>query len=279
MKTSMLKLICCVFSIAFLFSSCLGETNTEIEVVADYAYITTLGSGVQVAAVSGQGNGPMYVTSPQIATLQRGQCYTLGYKISNTSSASGYYVAEDFGAKAVMLNQTMGHPTAPSEENDYLPTSFGVLFYDYGLLTTTYQSFFGDRWIFGAKASLRDKDDPSMEFYYDPNNQKEEVNGQMGEIGDNKIIIDVRFKRTNSGDGAEASTNVMCVGDLSYIKYSFQTSGHFNDNGQKSTPIPIKFRYTRLDGSGASAVGKTETIGNWSTDSASAMFVFNYVKE
>ncbi|MDR0824636.1 MAG: hypothetical protein LBN74_06040 [Prevotella sp.] len=275
MKTSILKLICAAFSIAFLFSSCLGETNTQLEMPMDYAFITSVGStGIPVAAVTGQGN-PMYITSPQIATLIPNQCYILGYKISNTSNTSGYYVAEDLGAKAVKLNQTTGYPTAPSVENDYVPTGLSVLYYDYGLLIENYQSFFGDRWIFGAKASLRDKDDPYMEFYYDPNNQKEEVNGQVEEIGENKIIIDVRFKRTSYGDGAETSTNVVSVGDLSYIKSYFKNNSNFDFKGQKSILVPIKFRYSKLNGTEE----KIETIGNWSTDPSQFQYIFHYAQE
>ncbi|MDR3058298.1 MAG: hypothetical protein LBU84_09190 [Prevotella sp.] len=281
MKTSILKLVCGVFSIAFLFSSCLGDSDNKIEIGSDYAFITTMGSTyTQVAAVSGRGYGPMYLTSVEIAKLQPGECYLLGYRITNTSSGStGYYTAEDIGAVPVKLNQTTGSYTAPTRTDDFAPTAFSIAYYDFGLLNANYSSFFGDRWICGIRTPLGEKDEVYAHFYYDLANQKEEVNGVMTDIGENKIIIDVRFERQKYGDGAETNKEVACVGNLSQIKSYFQSqSGKYNDKGEKNVLIPIKFRYNKTVTEGGQDVVKETLEGTWNVDN-SAQYVFRYARE
>lgn len=281
MKTSILKLVCGVFSIAFLFSSCLGDSDNKIEIGSDYAFITTMGSAyTTVAAVSGGGYGPMYLSSEQISRLQTEECYVLGYRITNTSSnTSGYYTAEDIGATPVKLNQTRGAYTAPSRQDDFAPTSFRILYYDLGLLNANYSSFFGDRWIWAVRSSLGEKDEVYAHFYYDPANQREEVNGVMTDIGENKIIIDVRFERQKYGDGAETNKEVACVGNLSDIKRYFQNqSGKFDYKGEKNIVVPIKFRYNKTVTEGGQDVVKETIDGTWSTDN-SGQYVFRYAKE
>ena len=280
MKTSILKLICGVFSIAFLFSSCLGDSDNKIEIESDYAFITTMGSAyTTVAAVTGRGYGARYIQSPWINQSQTEECYVLGYRLTDlNSSTSGYYTAEDFGPVPVKLNQTRGTYTAPSKQDDFAPTSFRILYYDLGQLYN-YNSFFGDRWIWGVTTKLGEKDEVYAHFYYDPTNQKEEANGVMTDIGENKIIIDVRFERQKYGDGTETNKEVACVGNLSDIKRYFQNqSGKFDYKGEKSVYIPIKFRYNKTVTEGGQDVVRQTIDGTWSTDN-SRQYVFHYAKE
>lgn len=283
MKTSILKLICGVFSIAFLFSSCLGDTNNKIEIAVDYAFISTTSTYSQIATVTGQSyGGVMQIQSPQINQLQSGECYTLGYRITNASmNSSGYYTAEDYGATPVKLNQTLGAATAPVVENDFNPEAFTVVYYNSGYAQngSSFSPLFGDRWIFGASTSVKEKDEVFMYFYYDKSKQQEEVNGVMTDVGDNKMIIDVRFKKVSYGDGVETSKPVTAVGNLTEIKRAFRHSDKFSyASGEKVRIVPIKFRYMKSVTEGSNTVNKETLIGTWSTDS-SGQYAFLYSTE
>ncbi|NDV93841.1 hypothetical protein D0T84_02770 [Dysgonomonas sp. 521] len=263
MKTSILKLICGVFSVGILFSSCLGDSDTNSSIGFDYAYITSV-DGVKVAAVA---NGRTYITTDQIQVKgQEGQVYAMGYTINTSQTGGGgkYYIAEDSGQAMMLLTQRSAGIASPAAvEDDYTPTAFGVATYyaDSG--------FFGDRWVFAAQAALKDKDEAWMEFYYDVDNQKEEVNGVAQEIGNNKIIIDIRFKKDARGDGALSSTTINSVGNLSNIRNYFRTSNKFSFNGEKYVYIPIKFRYHILKKDSNNQDVVTEVLeGNWNTDSS-----------
>lgn len=273
MKTSIFKLICGVFSVGFLFSSCLGDSDNSTTIGSDYVYITSA-DGVKIGATATTNT---YITTEQIQSKGvEGQVYIMGYNIINSQTGGGgkYYLAEDSGQAMKALTQKNASISSPaSVEDDYTPTAFAVSFYSAGSV------FFGDRWVFGAQASLKDKDDPWMEFYYDASNQKEEVNGVVQEIGNNKIIIDVRFKKTATADGAESSTTVNLVGNLSSIRSYFQSSGKFSYNGEKYVYIPIKFRYNLLKKNSSNQDVPTETLdGNWNTDS-SGKYAFYYSTE
>ncbi|MDR2950887.1 MAG: hypothetical protein LBV71_16995 [Prevotella sp.] len=281
MKTSILKLVCGVFSIAFLFSSCLGDSDNKIEIGSDLAFITTMGSSYsKVAAVTGKGYGNMYIQSPQIDQLQEGQCYLLSYRITNLSAnSSGYYTAEDFGAVPVKLNQTLGAATAPVVENNFAPTSFSLAYYSpsyFQSSSTTYVPLFGDRWVFNATTLLKEKDEVYMYFYYDKSKQQEEVNGVMTDIGDNKIIIDVRFKKESFGDGVESNKQIMAVGNLSDIKRDFRRSDKFSfASGEKTRLVPIKFRYMKSVTEGNNTVNKETLDGTWNTDQVQFAFLYS----
>lgn len=277
MKTSIFKLICGVFSVGFLFSSCLGDSDNSTTIGSDYVYITSA-DGVKIGATATTNT---YITTEQIQSKGvEGQVYIMGYNIINSQSGGGgkYYLAEDSGQAMKALTQKNASISSPaSVEDDYTPTAFAVSYY------YPVSGFFADRWVFLAQASLRDKDDPWMEFYYDASNQKEEVeeNGErvVREIGNNKIIIDVRFKKAATADGPESSTTVNSVGNLSSIRSYFQSSGKFSYNGEKEVLIPIKFRYHLLKKDTNNQDVPTETLdGNWNTDS-SRKYVFYYSTE
>lgn len=283
MKTSILKLICGVFSIAFLFSSCLGDSDNKIEIGVDYAFISTASNYTQIATVTGQSyGGVMRIQSPQISQLQSGECYVLGYRITNTTmNSGGYYTAEDFGATPVKLNQTLGAATAPVVENDFNPTAFTVQYYNSGYAQSgsSFSPLFGDRWFFSASTPLKEKDEVFMYFYYDKSKQQEEVNGVMTDVGDNKIIIDVRFKKISYGDGAQTSKSVVAVGNLSEIKRAFRNSDKFSyASGEKTRIVPIKFRYMKSVTEGSNTENRETLTGTWSTDS-SGQYAFLYLTE
>jgi len=270
MKTSILKLITSVFFVGLLFSSCLGDSDNVIEKSADFVYITSVNSGTtKVGAVSSYPG--TYISSAAIeqSSILSNQFYIMGYKINtkNIGTGGSYYIAEDIGQTPKLVEQTRGAYTAPSVEDEFNPTTFGVSAY------YPASSLYGDRWVFGAQASLKEegKDFPKMYFFYDPTRQKEDTNGDGiddRELSENQIIIDIRFQTESFSEGQKTSRTFYSVGDLSAIRTYFQSqSGKFNYNGEKSIYVPIKFRYRKATKDNNNQDTTEEVMdGNWNTD-------------
>lgn len=272
MKTSILKLISSVFFVGLLFSSCLGDSDNVIEKTGDFVYITTLNSGTtKVGAVSYYPG--TYISTPAIdqTTIETGQFYIMGYKINtkNIGTGGNYYLAEDIGQNPKKLEQTRGAISAPTAiDNEFYPTTFGA--------TTAWSPvsyLYGDRWVFGAQASLKEegKDFPKMYFYYDPARQKEDTNNDGvddRDLDENQMIIDVRFGTESYSEGQKTSRSFYSVGDLSSIRSYFQNqSGKFSYKGEKSVYVPIKFRYRKATKDNNNQDTTQEVLdGNWNTD-------------
>jgi hypothetical protein len=261
--------------VGLLFSSCLGDNRNVIEKNEDFVYITTI-DGVKAGAISYY---PWtYITTEQIT--QKGevnQFYIMGYKIDlkNIGGGGKYYIAEDMGPVAKKIEQTRGRATAPSvADNEFYPTTFGVAVWNPA------NSLYNDRWVFYAQASLKEegRDFPKMYFYYDPANQKEGTDknndgviseDEKEEIGENKMIIDIKFDTESFSEGQKNARNFYAVGDLSDIRnYFLHSSGKLNYNGEKYVYVPIKFRYRKaVKDSNNQDTTVEVSDGNWNTDS------------
>ena len=268
MKTSILKLICGVFAVGLLFSSCLGDSDNKININNDYVFVTTKNS-MKVAAVASYRT---WIVTDQVnaSNTIEGQYYTMGYSINTSQSlGNGVYQGTDYGQPLVRIEQTSVAVKAPDRVDDFNPTTFTSPF-PYPI-----KDFFGDGWVFGAQAQLKEGTVTDMYFYYDASNQKEEVNGVVQEIGNNKIIIDVRFGKSLEGNGALGSRAVLYVAKMTQLRSYFQyQSGKFSFNNEKSVAIPIKFRYNKTVTENGKDVVKETLDGNWNTDSSAKYLLY-----
>lgn len=263
MKTSIFKLFLSAFAIALSLSSCLSDGSNSYEVNKDFAYITTLEGGKYAATRNG------YITSPAINQLELGECYFIGYKIDASAGANGIYTATDINApKLLPQYQSREVPSVPAISNEFYPTIFSPLpYWDAG-------EYFKNRWPFAFQAKLKAKEETYAYFYYDRNNQKEIVSGEEKPLGNNQLIIDVRFSKKPGVDGVTEKITEEISADLTPIRESFKTSGKLvYEQGKTDVIVAIKFRYLKdVD----KADPEQALIGTWDINSGSQGYGFIY---
>lgn len=268
MKTSLLKLLSSAFLVSILLSSCLSDSDNTFKIENDFAYIDnhTLadGSTVKCAAVYGGGGG-LYVSTPLIKDLQVGQCYRLGYEITNASNSLNE--GTDIGDPKI-LPQTEGILGSVDINED-------KVFYPIEIRGSVRSSneFFGNRWAFYYTASMKDNDKIQVYFYYDQNNQREYINGEWRELSKNQLIIDVRLQKDVDGSGLARSRQEEVVGNFSRIKLAYSTKIDFE--GNKAATAAIKFRYiTKTENADPQEV----YLGDWPIGNENPTYSFMYLK-
>lgn len=254
MKKSLLKLICSVFAITLLFSSCLGDSSTEQSFNGAFAYITTRPAaegqpGQIVAAVNG-----VYFTSSYIKTLNTGRCYLVSLRFDYANHLGNYiYQAEDT-AVPTELPQSRASVVSGSIPMDdaFNPTDFAPS-------VASFDTFFGDCWGLSFVATLKEKDTPTAYVFYDRERQYEMIDGVRTDVGKNQIILDVRFANTPGADGTERSANYLTVSNLSDIRSVYE--GNVEFGGNSTVDVFIKFRYNQRQSDGT--IKSDVYVGSW----------------
>lgn len=257
-KTSFFKLIFSVFSAVLLMSSCLGDGDSSFTIEKDFAYITYDTYNRKYAVTS---NG--YIMHDAINNLTANQCYYIGYKVTSTTS-DGYYLAEYVNVldNGKYIDQTdLSISTPPVNPTDSItPTSLSIGSWSPG-------SIIGDNWLINYNMTKRDDDKVTMTFYYDENNQKE--NGE--DLEDNRIIIDIRFRITETGTDQSVTTGYSAVGNMArlrnYYPIDFGNAEYVN--------VPVKFRYQRY--TSANQPADVVTLGSW-TESSTGYYYIQFTK-
>lgn len=258
MKTSLLKYLGSIAATFFLMTSCLGDGESSYDAGRDFVYITETEYFTKVAAAS-----PGYIAHEVINNLQVGECYFISYKIKGSSNG-GIYKAE----KAEVLDNGVPVPkgyfywnkkpmsNVPEEQrNDTVATrtlSLGAAYPN---------TYINDMWLFNYNISLKEGDLVVPYFYYDATNQKDDLGKDLGE---NKIVIDVRFIKTESGNstGSASVVSKSSVVSLSELRKSYSP----NYNGVNQVSVPIRFRYHRYEADDKPAT--VQWIGSWSIENA-----------
>lgn len=269
MKKSLLKLICGVFAISLLFSSCLGDSSSEESYNGVFAYITTRkaadGQSAQIVAAA---NG-IYFTSNYIQTLTVGKCYLLSLRFDYANHLGNYIYQADDTAVPSELQQSRASVVSGSISMDdaFNPTDFAP--HPYAL---SYSNYFGDNWGVYFTATLKEKDTPVAYAFYDVDKQYEEIDGVRKDVGKNQIILDIRFANIPGADsGTEKSTGYLTVLNLSDIRNEYL---RYVDFGGKSTvDVNIKFRYNQLQSD--KTIKSDVYVGSWNE----TMYAFRYINE
>lgn len=259
MKTSLLKYLGSIAATFFLMTSCLGDGESSYDAGRDFVYITETEYFTKVAAAS-----PGYIAHDAINNLQVGECYFISYKIKGSSSGTGVYSAE----KVEILDNGIPVPkgyfywnkkpmsNVPEEQrkDTIAPRTFA--------LGAAYpNTYINDTWMFSYNVSLKEGDVVVPYFYYDATNQKNESGKELEE---NRIVIDVRFVKTESAGstGTASIVSKNSVVSLSELRKSYTP----NYNGAEGVNVPIRFRYHRFVADDKPAT--VEWIGSWSIENA-----------
>lgn len=266
MKKSLLKLICSVFAITLLFSSCLGDSSTEQSFNGGFAYITTRPAaegqpGQIVAAVNG-----VYFTSNYIKTLNTGRCYLVSLRFDYANHLGNYiYQAEDTVVPTELQQSRASVVSGGIPMDDaFNPTSFAPA-------VASFDTFFGDCWGLSFVATLKEKDTPTAYVFYDREGQFEmNSDGLKVETGKNQIILDVRFANTPGADGTERSDEYLTVSNLSDIRSEYERNVEFG--GNSTVDVFIKFRYNQKQSDGSL---KEVYVGSWTE----TKYAFRYTND
>lgn len=236
MKVAFIKLISSIFITALLMTSCLGDSDNSYQIDRTFAYVTNV-DGVKVACTD-----IGYVNSAVgMENMMDGQCYFVGFKITNTNSSTGIYSAEymnvlDNGAidQSRLSDGKPYYNIDPITQNDSIQIASMRLAAYYPA-----KELYNDRWLFSFSIpNMYEDDEVDAYFYYDPTNQVNEKGETIG-ISDNKIVIDVRFiKKEGSGAGTSRTKEYFYVGNLSSMR-SYEPK--YNDKG--TAGVAVKFRY------------------------------------
>ncbi|WP_156032926.1 hypothetical protein [Prevotella sp. 10(H)] len=267
-KTSLLRILCSVFSVVLLMSSCLGDGDSSFTVERDFAYIVSGDVGPGKYAITPNG----YIVSDVITKLQTGKCYYIGYKVTNTT-AEGFYQAEYVN----VLNN--GNPI-PDAEFSLLPPYSGIPVRNDTITPTNLaiklwsgsQHAIGDRWLVDYNMTKKENDEVKAYFYFDRNNQKD----SEGEIkpGDNKIIIDIRFAFIKNTGETNVTDVFSTVGNLGGVRTNYTPD--YTKGEEKYVNVPVKFRYQKYTTAGQPA--EVVYIGSWNLNSSSNVYYLQFEK-
>lgn len=268
MKTNILLayFFCCCFA-TFSLSSCLNGDNTT-SVNSDIAYITYK-NNTKVAATAYNG----FITSPVVQGMSLGECYSVGYKVDGAVNNEVYTAVEFVKNSDSPFPQTRLFST-PLPKDKTLPLA--------GLTAPIYSSseeYWGDRWVFGYRVAVGEKETPKMYFYYDKDNQIDEDGKDV--FGENKIIIDLYVAKDMVSEAGTSTYKVITtVGNLSGLRAI--SSGFVPDysqskttvGGKKYVDVPIQFRFLKQE------IGSTKSevdyIGSWGNN---RVFVMRFVQK
>lgn len=267
MKTSVFKLICSVFAVSLLMSSCLGDSDNSVKVERELALIKIENYTTKCAVTA---NG--YITNASIQDLREDRCYYIAYKITSSGASGNVYNAEYIN----VIDPDPVPQTYLMENNLVLDgdaiSSLGVGRFSMG-------DYFGDKWQFFAKIPLKEGEGVNAQFYYDSNNQKSETGDDLEK---NQVIIDVRFTKTNvnSNNVTAPERDIEVIGDFSELRRTiYKDKAEYTDaDGYKYANVAIKFRYTKIKAN--TTTGETEIgyLGTLST-SGTNTYVMQFYEE
>ena len=245
-----------------IISSCSLGGSYTIENRSDFVYITKV-SDTKYAATS---NG--YVTSSLISSLQYGDCYLMGYTLSNNRDANGFFVAEE----STLVNDAPLRRFAVYDRNTIIEDS-GYNVYeidDFGVFSFDSYLYYGDNWHFKVASKYDfENTDVRIRLAYDRNNQFDKTGSDIS--GTNKVILDMIFE-TKEGTSPISSSKWYDVAvNMNNLRMMYipNFSGAIVSGDLEYVNVLVQFRYKRN--------GKDEYLGN--LDGLNSSFYLSFVKE
>ncbi|WP_165023054.1 hypothetical protein [Dysgonomonas sp. ZJ279] len=273
MKRITFKVIFSVFATALLLSSCLGDGESTSKQENVFAYMSTGDTGQTIASTPiGQ------MTSASMSDFTVGRCYFVNYEINLSNNSNGIYTAEyirptNSNGQAISESKFRTIPVPAATDDAIVAKGIGIPFF-HGT------DYYGDNWLFSYSFSVKPDDIVEAEFYYDSTNQIDEDGTEIKNTED-KVIIDIRFKKTYSQAG-EATTipkTFTSVTKLSVLRGSFPRPNNPSPIVQGDyTLIPIKFRYWE-PASKAGDPDKLRYVGTWELLTTTSNQVYYLMKE
>jgi hypothetical protein len=242
-----------ILTVAISLTSCLNGLDDDfIECGQDIGYITT-NNGIKCAATSYG-----HITSPEIKNLKTGECYIMGYQITEASVDGIYNAKRVFNISENPLPQSAITIGKPADSTSVAISDLFIPFY-------SSSEYIEDRWVFNYVASVKNNEKITAEFYFNKDNQidKDGVNIK----GQNKIIIDIYFRRNGSPDTTSVAKlkGFTYVGNLRELR-SFAFNPEYSKEVSKGTNggiykiLLIQFRYHKYVSATKSEIAY---LGSW----------------
>lgn len=263
MKTLLFKI--CIFILSpLLFASCLDSSNTSIVSGKDVGYVTSV-KGVPCLATSSG-----YITSPLVSSLIMNECYLVAYEITMPDK-NGIYTAEALTTVSKdPLPQTILQEGKPIFEEGH---SFSVKRLEIPVFAAS--DYMGDRWLFNYIATVNKSEHVSSYFYYDKENQVDRDGKNIS--GENKIIIDIAFKKTDIMRLNTMEDKVhLTVGNLEQLRTLFKPDFSKGDTNNKVNVL-IQFRYRKYVDEQKPA--QEAYLGTWSANNQNKVYYMTFSKE
>ncbi|NDV78573.1 hypothetical protein D0T57_06280 [Dysgonomonas sp. 511] len=211
-------------------SSCLGDGENSVENEEKLVYITNVNYTPCAATSIG------WVTHSTIDGLVQGKCYRMGYKVV-LNSANNMYAAE-------YVNVLDPEPYDESNLRWGVPyiDADNAIYASAMAIEHTYPTdHFGDSWLLSYNVSLKEGEEEEAYFYYDADNQQE---GDGNTNIENKVIIDVRFIKTNvNTENVPARiVNKKIVLKIGQLRDNYSPV-YTSEGSYEYANIAVKFRY------------------------------------
>lgn len=243
------KLILSVSVIAILFSSCLGDSNNTMGFTNQFGYVQSSPTGVKYAGTANN----ILVTGNELNKCNPGDFVWLTFNVDLSQGANkeGIYTSQDLVATKITkyIKSQDVIAQAPDDANTIPVNDFQIR------VSNPYQDFLRDNWSFGVTHKKKEGEVLQAYFYYDANNQLDKSGNPLGE---NRIILDVRFKKITEGVGNESSENELLITSLQRLRTLYKPKYVTENNNSKLTGVLIQFRYKKLVDTDI----KDETIGS-----------------
>ena len=240
-----------------LFASCLSDSDNEVLLREDLAYITSVNGSKSAATSYG------YIVSSKISTLYPGEYYLMSYKLTNPV-IGGVNQAEVLAVSDEPLKVSHLEVDSYDMESEVV-SELQIRHFSAG-------THFGDGWSFYSQAASDAKYKLNAYFYYDKENQIDE-SGKDVSLESNKVIIDVYFSETaEEFESADKYKTQVVVADLSELRGTYTpdySKGSSNDEG-KYVSVAIKFRYNKVGSSSGNAT--VSYLGSWNAGSSNSYY-------
>ena len=256
-----LPVLSLMFIVPIINSCSLGGSYT-IENRSDFVYITRV-SDTKCAATS---NG--YVTSSLISSLQYGDCYLMGYTLSNNRDANGFFVAEE----SALVNDAPLRRFAVYDKNTMIEDP-GYNVYeidDFGVFGFDPYLYYGDNWHFKVVSKYNfENTDVRIRLAYDRNNQFDKTGSDVS--GTNRVILDMIFEAKEGTSPISSSKLYDVAVNMNNLRmmYTPNFSGAIVSGNLEYVNVLVQLRYKHN--------GKDEYLGNW--DGLDSSFYLSFVKE
>lgn len=256
--------------LAILFlTSCLNDSNNgvSLESPRDIAYITTINDTECAATSSG------YITHPLVYELQQDECYIVAYRVS-ASDSQGIYNAD-------MMKNISGAPlpqTKIIEGTSGKITNNSIAVDDLTIPVYSASNYMGDRWLFNYTSSQNKAEKLTAHFYYDRENQIDEEGTSIA--SDNKIIIDVEFKTSDTNNTLNNSNDdVLSIGNLAKLRtiYEPDYKNSSIENGERRVSVLIQFRYAKYNNE--SKTVEETYVGSWHPNGIKRIYYMSFSQE
>lgn len=259
MKKITFYLVSIISTLAFLMTSCLGDTKTTISPANALSYITT--QNYTQCALTTTDYGYYYITSPFVkgSNISQGKFYYLRYNLNfnDDQTIDNVYQLTDvgFGTSGTFPIQEQSQYTFPDNDDpnyETLAKNDDLRLTGFSPYVTLANNAYNDKWIFSCSVSAYPEDYTPSSLTGVNNIQLNIVKQPSEQVGleKNQAIFNVYLSKAENipigANSVKSSSTFYCVVDLNQVR------SYFNDEiSGATTTSPItaymQFQYYKYD--------------------------------